>query len=968
MTRAFGPAPAAPRVRHRRSALTALTALCATATVTAVVLAPAASAEDVYLRPASGSWTIDGHGWGHGHGLSQYGAQGGASIGRTADQITAFYYPHTTRAVIANTPMRVLLASDTDSTTEVYPAAGLTATDLATGVQAVLPGGYTRWRVAVDGAGLHLQSTSSSTTGWTTHPMSGSTSFAGPLRFSGPTFVRLALPGGTSRDYRGTLAASRTAATTLSTIDTLSMEDYLLGVVPRESVSSWQPAALQAQAIAARSYSAFQRDHATAAASDICDTSSCQVFGGSRVYAADGSQTALEPQSTSDAIRATAGVVRVDAGGASIFAEFSSSNGGWSTDGAKPYLTAQRDDWDGLVPSTVHSWTTTLPVSALERQFPAVGTLSRLRVTARDGNGDWGGRVQTVVLEGRSSAGAATSVTTTGTAIRAAFPWPGGSADGLRSTWWTVRPANDSQQVSRTDDVTLVTAPGVSRSTLAVLVANTGSTAWPVAGLRLAVASPAGAADPLAGGSVTPGAYLGNRTHPGATLVLPGDRVDFTLAVDAAGVPVGPRTASYRVRLGDGTLLGDTFSWGVTVVPADFAARTAAPPSLLSTTLPPGVPALSGDGRTVVVPVSGSTVLRLAAGPTGNLTWPVGATSPLRLGTSAPQDRSSSFAGADWLSPGRPALVAADLPVGPGAVGTFDLRLNGNHGPLGVFPEAFEPLWEGQRWTTGARTDLTVVRVDPAVSRAATVETAPPATLALSTAPTGTATIVVRLRNVGGAGWTVGQESLTTSAPVPTATAEWPSPTRPPALAANLSRPGQAVVAPGEVGEWRLPVSGSARPVGTTSMVLRATGPTGAYGPSMTVSTTVRAASVLAQLVATGPAPVVPSGGTASTWFDVRNTGTAAWPVGGALHSLVPALGGSPSRAGSWLSPSRPASLTANRSVPGAALVQPGQTARFVLALAGNGRSPRSAQEIFGIIWDGYTTITLVAPVSYAVG
>ena len=967
--RAPRPAHAASRpLRTRRTALLALTGVCAAATATAVVLAPPASAEDVYLRPASGSWTIDGHGWGHGHGLSQYGAQGGASIGKTADQITAFYYPNTTRAVIANTAMRVLLSSDTDNTTEVYPATGLVATDLATGVKAVLPGGFTRWRAVTDGAGLHLQSTDSKTAGWTTHPMNGTTSFAGPLRFSGPTFVRLALPGGTSRDYRGALQAVRSSATALSTVDVLSMEDYLLGVVPRESLSSWQAAALQAQSIAARSYSDFKRVNVAASAqSDICDTTTCQVFSGSRFYAADGTQTELEPQTTSAAIRATAGVVRVDANRASIFAEFSASNGGWSTDGAKPYLIAQRDDWDGLVRSTVHSWSTTLPVAALESRFPAVGTLQRLRVTARDGNGDWGGRVQTVILEGRSASGAATSVTTTGTAIKQAYPWPGGSAPGLRSTWWQVRPANDSRQVSRTSDVTLVKAPGAARTTLSALVENTGTAPWPVAGLHLAVAGPSGAADPLAGGSTSPGAYLRNRTHPGAPSVLPGDQVDFTVAVDAAGVADGVRTASYRVRLGDGTTLGDVFSWGVTVRPASFAARVPAPPTLVSTTLPAGPAALSGDGRTVVVPVGGSTVVRLSASPTGNLSWPVGGTTPVRLGTTGPQDRSSSFAGVGWLSPGRAAPVAADAPVEPGATGTFDVRLNGNNAPVGVTRESFAPVWEGQSWTAGASTDLTVVRVDPALSRAATVEVAPMARVALSNAPTGTGTIVVRLRNVGGAAWTVGQESLATSSPAGLATAAWSSSTRPPALSANVSRPGQGAVRPGEVGEWRVPLSGAGKRVGTTSMVLRATGPTGGYGPSFTVSTTVFAARIAAQRVAAGPFVTVPSHGLATTWFDVRNVGNAAWPVGGMLHSLVPARGGSPSRDSSWLSSSRPASLTGNLSVPGAALVQPGQTARFALVLAGNGRSPRTVQETFGIIWDGITTIGLSAPVSYAV-
>ena len=96
-------------------------------------------------------------------------------------------------------------------------------------------------------------------------------------------------------------------------------------------------------------------------------------------------------------MRATDGVVRTS-GGVPIFAEFSSSNGGWSTQGDFPYLRAAQDDWDGALAPSVHAWTAVLRASDLERRFPAVGRLQRVRVTARDGNGPWGGRVRRVVL------------------------------------------------------------------------------------------------------------------------------------------------------------------------------------------------------------------------------------------------------------------------------------------------------------------------------------------------------------------------------------------------------------------------------------------------------------------------------------------------------------------------------------------------------------------------------------------
>ena len=65
-------------------------------------------------------------------------------------------------------------------------------------------------------------------------------------------------------------------------------------------------------------------------------------------------------------------------------------------------------------------------VAAIERAYPKVGDLRTVRVTSRDGNGQWGGRVTGITLTG--SAG---SVRVSGDAFRAAF--------GLRSTWFTLR-------------------------------------------------------------------------------------------------------------------------------------------------------------------------------------------------------------------------------------------------------------------------------------------------------------------------------------------------------------------------------------------------------------------------------------------------------------------------------------------------------------------------------------------------
>ncbi|GAC1439596.1 MAG: hypothetical protein NVSMB55_01500 [Mycobacteriales bacterium] len=829
----------------RRTALAALCGLSG-ALITSVVVAGPAAAEQVYERPASGVFSVLGHGWGHGRGLSQWGAQGAASSGVSADTITSTYYPGTARAVLPDAPIRVLLQADDGRDPVVVAAPGLTVTDAASGATELLPSGPSKWRATVDSAGLHLASLTGST--WTPYAIGSSSTasssasspapspspgYGGPLRFFGPDFVRLAFPDGTSRDYRGAIAAVKTSSTTLQSQDVLSLEDYLLGVVPRESSSSWKPAALQAQAIAARSYSAYERAHATGPY-DICDSTQCQVFGGSRVYASDGSSIALEAASTTDAVHATAGVVRTY-NGAPIFAEFSSSNGGWSTDGGMPYLVAQRDDWDGAVPNPVHSWTASLKASDIEQRYPAIGTLRRIRVTSRDGHGEWGGRVDKVVLEGVDSSGAATSVVTTGVGIYNARTWPAYS-DGLRSSWWQITTSNDSSIVSQSAVPQLVRPPGgPSTGSVTVTMKNTGTAGWPTDGLHLAVASPPGQADALVGGSTRPGVLV----PTGARAIPVGGTASFTFALDATGVAAGDHGRAYRLRIGDGEVFGATVNWTIPVAPATFTAAASAPPSAPAAT-GDGPPSVFADGRTVVLPRNGSTTVQLQARNTGNVTWPVGASTPVRLGTSGPRDRASLSSGPTWSSAERAEQLTGDAAVAPGSTGIFDLTLYGGAQPVGVTMEAFEPLWDGKHWIDGDVSALTVVRTDPRVSRLAMLVTAPPPSTFVTTSR-GVLTLVVRLRNLGGSPWTVGKEWLATAGGKadPLRTGGWPYPTRPPAMFGNVGRPGVGAVYPGEVGEWRIPLAGQGRAAGTYAESWQALGPNGRYGPVIKTDVTV---------------------------------------------------------------------------------------------------------------------------------
>jgi stage II sporulation protein D len=366
---------------------------------------------------AVASLNISGHGWGHGHGMSQWGAAGAASEGLTYAQILAFYYPGTAAANIGNPTIKVYLASQyavNHDNVHIFDPGTIVLYDEHTTHQFSFASTGT-WRVVDSGGKFLLQVASNGV--WVTKVAA-----YGPLHIDTTRSLNhISYP--VDRYYTGWLSMVQTSASTFQTIAHVGMQSYLEGVVPSEAISSWPAAALQAQAVAARSYAAYHIAHPRSANYQMYDTTTDQVFGGAKAAVA----------STNSAVVATSGIVRTY-GGAAILAQFSSSNGGWATDGGEPYLPAHADPYDGVLPNSVHSWTATLPASALQAKYPSIGTLTALTVTSRDGNGEWGGRVLGATLQGTAG-----SVAVTGSDIYSAYSWPTNSA-GLRSTWFTVVP------------------------------------------------------------------------------------------------------------------------------------------------------------------------------------------------------------------------------------------------------------------------------------------------------------------------------------------------------------------------------------------------------------------------------------------------------------------------------------------------------------------------------------------------
>ena len=372
---------------------------------------PGAAADSAAAAPSS--FTIRGAGFGHGYGMSQYGAYGAARKGLTWRQILTFYYPGTALSPMpSGTRLRVLITADDDSRLQVQPRRGLQLRD-SSGHALTLPTGsqYTSWRISRAGAGYRLQHRTPAGS-WRTRTTKLSTStWSFSTTGAVPKVVDVVLPGAGTRAYRGSVALVK-RGTGGRTVNTVPLEDYVRAVVPDEMPTSWAADAVRVQAVAARSYAVRLRDFGNYSGYDICDTTSCQVYRG----------MGRENRQGDAAVRATAGKI-VTYRGKVALTQFASSNGGAAAASNLPYLRAHPDPYDGVIIS--QGWTRTISAASVARAWPSVGTVRSLQVVDRDGSGRWGGRVDRIRITGSKG-----SVTVSGLTFQWRF--------GMRSTLYTV--------------------------------------------------------------------------------------------------------------------------------------------------------------------------------------------------------------------------------------------------------------------------------------------------------------------------------------------------------------------------------------------------------------------------------------------------------------------------------------------------------------------------------------------------
>lgn len=305
---------------------------------------------------ASVTWVVKGHGFGHGIGMSQYGAYGYALHGKDYGFILGHYYPGTELSDLSGSPVvRVLLDIDAGDV-------GFSGATSACG-QALDP--RQSYEAHRSGAGVLLRSPGGRLLG----------RCGGKLRAAGSGSVQIAGEGA----YRGALEVVPTEsdAGSLNIINALPIDQYVKGVIPNESPASWPQAALRAQAVAARSYGLSVQVHGNGF--DLYDTTSSQVYDGLE------SETAA----TNEAANATRGQVLTYAG--QIAQTYFSACSGGHTESiqnvffgpAIPYLVGVPDPYDGYCP--LHSWTLRFSGPEISAKLSAYlqGRLKRIVVTKR---------------------------------------------------------------------------------------------------------------------------------------------------------------------------------------------------------------------------------------------------------------------------------------------------------------------------------------------------------------------------------------------------------------------------------------------------------------------------------------------------------------------------------------------------------------------------------------------------------
>ncbi|MGN6815245.1 MAG: SpoIID/LytB domain-containing protein, partial [Solirubrobacterales bacterium] len=182
---------------------------------------------------ASVTWIVHGRGFGHGVGMSAYGAYGYANHGKGYRFILGHYYQGTSLGTLEKTRVvRVLLGIEGGDV-------GFSGASSACGLKLNPQRSYEAHR---NGSSVRLRSSGGKTLA----------NCGGKLRAAGAGRIAIAGYG----TYRGALETvpTESQAGSLNVVNALAVDAYVKGVIPNESPPSWPMAELKAQAVASRSF------------------------------------------------------------------------------------------------------------------------------------------------------------------------------------------------------------------------------------------------------------------------------------------------------------------------------------------------------------------------------------------------------------------------------------------------------------------------------------------------------------------------------------------------------------------------------------------------------------------------------------------------------------------------------------------------------------------------------------------
>ena len=471
--------------------------------------------------PPAGDFGISGGGWGHGAGMSQYGAQGAALLGCDAETILTTYFPGTS---VETAPMpsavRVSVATAA-ATLAVEAQSGAVPWEVCNPGCSALPRSQpagTTWTAAVRSDGSYELRDAAGVV-W-----SGGDRFAlVRARFDG-TVIRLPVTG--NRYKWGFLELDsfvESAPAMFATLEIGPFDKYVYGL--GEVPSSWPEESLQAQAIAARSYAVVRRENYGGQRNGC----RCDVYATTRDQVYIGYDKEAEPRygerwvAAVDATRSSdfrsAQLLRH--AGRTADAYYSSSHGGYSESGRfsfggdVAYLRPVDDSrWDLASSNPYRTWATSVSADRLGEiagvgRATAVEHLQPAGVAGRVGDPARG-------FGGLRVTGAGGSRVVSGDTIRRAL--------GLRSTLFAIVPSGQPVPAVVVPGQTAPVPPAPAAPTpppvAAVPTPNATPTAAPATPAPVATPSPRPTSTPTPTPTPAPAASATPTppTAPGTTL------------------------------------------------------------------------------------------------------------------------------------------------------------------------------------------------------------------------------------------------------------------------------------------------------------------------------------------------------------------------------------------------------------------------------------------------------------------